>query len=246
MRWNLAAPAALGVASILNGCTTAPAPVTTQATSLPPDPPPPFSWPTAAAKTGAPLPVTVAVLDFAWPRDVQAQESIAETATVLVTGKPAKTATKSYAIMMTAAPVAEGARISYSDMQVEMPDLTEHARALLNASIEPMTAIRFPPFLITPKGKFLRVDNVDQVVADAKSLAEAGEAAEGEQSQFHHSSLDGHPAGHHSRKCFVRHRPRLEHAGGLLGRQHAHEQSAIPLPPPGDAIRRQSGRHRYL
>jgi len=174
MRWNLAALAVLGVASILTGCTTtAPPPVTTQAASLPPDPPPPFAWPAAAAKTSDPMPVTVAALGFAWPKDVQAQESIAETGTVAVTGKPPKTAAKSYTIMMTAAPVAEGVRISYSDMQVEMPNLTEHARALINASIEPMTAVRFPPFLVTPRGKFLRVDNIDQVVADAKSLAEA-------------------------------------------------------------------------
>src|SRR5262249_16707175 len=137
MRWNLAALATLGVAAILSGCTTASPPVTTQAASLPPDPPPPFAWPAAAAKTSDPTPVTVAVLGFAWPRDVQAHESIAETATVVVTGKPPKTATKSYTIMMTAAPVAEGTRISYSDIQMEMPNLTEHARALLNASIEP-------------------------------------------------------------------------------------------------------------
>jgi hypothetical protein len=135
------------------------------------------------------------VLSFAWPDKLRAKETISATATTLGGTSPT-TATKSYSIVMAADAVADGYRIAYSDMQYDMPNVTEHVRSAVNASMQPLVGVLFPSFIITPKGRFLRLENPQQVVADAKSLAEASklEKANGGGPVIHFTSNLGEDA----------------------------------------------------
>jgi len=141
-------------------------------TELPAIPDPPFAWPSAPPAPDPEGAVRAAVLSFAWPEKLRARETVSATSTVLGGAQP-KTTTKSYSVVMSADQVADGYRIAYSDMQYDMPGATEHIRAAVNASLQPLMSVLFPSFVISPKGRFLRLENPQQVVADAKSLAES-------------------------------------------------------------------------
>jgi hypothetical protein len=46
-------------------------------------------------------------------------------------------------------------------------------RSALSASLQSLATVMFPPFIITRAGKFLRLEDPDQVLADTRSLIEA-------------------------------------------------------------------------
>jgi hypothetical protein len=166
----------LGVALAVAACAgqaTKPKPAVTE---LPAIPDPPFAWPSAPPAPGPDGAVRVAVLSFAWPAKLRAKETISSTSTSLGGTLPQTTA-KNYSIVMSADQAADGYRIAYSDMQYDMPNATEHVRAAVNASMQPLVSVLFPSFVISPKGRFLRLENPQQVVADAKSLAESSKLA---------------------------------------------------------------------
>jgi hypothetical protein len=147
--------------------------VTRSSIELPPIPDPPFAWPGPQATAGQPVPVSVAVLHFAWPDNLRARITRSEKKSVWA-GASSNTSTRTSSFIMSARPVTDGLLISYSDMKVDTPNVqvTDRVRSALNKSTEALSSLFNPVFVVTREGKFARLENAQQLRADLKSMVD--------------------------------------------------------------------------
>lgn len=135
---------------------------------------PPFAWPDEITANGQPIARSVAVMSFDWPPSAPVGVTRKFKSTQWATGIEPSTATEAYSYTLVAEPVAEGLRIVASNVEADLhgSNVTDRVRDAVNKSIGELSAVIFPTYIVSDEGRYLRLENPEQVRADAKALLE--------------------------------------------------------------------------
>lgn len=135
---------------------------------------PPFIWPDETEAVGQQVARSVAALAFDWPVNVPARVTRKFKSTQWVTGGEPTTTTERYNYALSAEPVAEGFRIVASEVKADLggANVTDRVREAVNKSIGELAAVIFPAYVVGRDGRYLRLENPEQVRADARALLE--------------------------------------------------------------------------
>jgi hypothetical protein len=142
-------------------------------------PPPPFEWPEAANDPDQVPTHHVSLLTFGWPADLRIIVDRSVSTTLGVGDKP-NVNKEALRYTLTTTQTNGGLRIAGSDVKLVVPNKSISARVqdAYNKAIEDLGSSIVPPFFVTEQGKFLRVENPDQVRDDINSMTQLFSASQ--------------------------------------------------------------------